>query len=339
LKWPRLVNRFVRGGLVFSLQCLVVFACSISGIPGIGGPSLVKIYAATANGFSFSESNGTSWDNFTTAQGLPTNVVNGLFVVNTGTFATVYAATTGGLSVTTTTGTSWSTLLPGISTNGVSVIGSGSAASIYVATSAGLQISTDGGGSWLPTAALSPTPISDVVVVGFSVYAAVSGNGTSNGLQVSLDGGNTWTQYTPTGSATNNVFGVFDDGINAYAATDAGLFVAPNTSLTTWTQVLSGVIQGVYVLGGLGGSIYAATNGGLSVSTTSGASWTTYTTANGLGSNTVRGVYAVSTTVGTFIYAATTGGISISLNGGATWKNYTTTSGLGSNTVNGVSAQ
>ena len=39
-------------------------------------------------------------------------------------------------------------------------------------------------------------------------------------------------------------------------------------------------------------TIYAATAGGLSVSRDGGATWTTYTTANGLASNDVYSVYA-----------------------------------------------
>ena len=50
--------------------------------------------------------------------------------------------------------------------------------------------------------------------------------------------------------------------------------------------------------------MYAATAGGLSISTDGGATFTTYTTANGLGSNFVLGVYADGATV----YAATNGG-------------------------------
>ena len=62
--------------------------------------------------------------------------------------------------------------------------------------------------------------------------------------------------------------------------------------------------------------------------------FTNYTTTNGLGSNTVRGVYAIGSTV----YAATAGGLSISTDGGTNFTNYTTTNGLGSIGVNGVYA-
>ena len=56
-----------------------------------------------------------------------------------------------------------------------------------------------------------------------------------------------------------------------------------------------------------GSSIYAATDGGLSISTNGGSSFTNYTTTNGLGNNIVNGVYAS----GSSIYAATRGGLSI----------------------------
>ena len=52
-------------------------------------------------------------------------------------------------------------------------------------------------------------------------------------------------------------------------------------------------------------TIYAATSGGLSISTNGGTTFTNYTTANsGLGGGVVKGVYAVGGTV----YAATQGG-------------------------------
>ena len=79
-------------------------------------------------------------------------------------------------------------------------------------------------------------------------------------------------------------------------------------SFQTFTSANCGladdVINGVYVSAS-GTDIYVATqpfnqNGGLSVSTTGGGAWTNYTTANGLGSNTVYGVYAS----GGNIYAA-----------------------------------
>ena len=63
-----------------------------------------------------------------------------------------------------------------------------------------------------------------------------------------------------------------------------------------------------------GGSIYAATYGGLSISSNGGTSWNNYTTSNGLVNNNVNGVYASGST----IYAATGSGVSIAQQSGPT---------------------
>jgi len=58
-----------------------------------------------------------------------------------------------------------------------------------------------------------------------------------------------------------------------------------------------------------GGTIYAGTNGGgLSVSTNGGTSWTTYTTADGLGADFLQKMYISDNT----LYVATSnGGLSV----------------------------
>ena len=103
------------------------------------------------------------------------------------------------------------------------------------------------------------------------------------------------------------------------------------TNKTTSNGLGNNYVNGVYAVGS---TVYAATDGGLSISTNGGTSFTNKTTTNGLGDNTVNGVYAVGPTV----YVATNGGLSILFNGGATFTNYTTSSGLGSNFMNGVFA-
>src|SRR5262245_47465053 len=69
-----------------------------------------------------------------------------------------------------------------------------------------------------------------------------------------------------------------------------------------------------------GSTVYAATFGGLSISTNGGITFTNRTTADGLGSNVVYSIFADGSTV----YAATEGGVSISTNGGITFTNRTT---------------
>jgi hypothetical protein len=193
--------------------------------------------------------------------------------------------------------------------------------------------------------------VNGVYAIGSTVYAA-----TFSGLGISTDGGLTFTNKTVANStlANNNVQGVYvlstDSGNVAYAATAGGLSINYNggpsfTTRTTTAGLGSSYVLGVYVVGdqtcgssggsGQGCTVYAATNGGLSISTDDARSFTNKTTVNGLGSNTVYGVYVIGSTV----YAATGGGLSISTDGGATFTNKTNANnGLGSNTVYGVYA-
>ena len=70
----------------------------------------------------------------------------------------------------------------------------------------------------------------------------------------------------------------------------------------------------------------------MGISTDGGATFVNRTTADGLGTDVVRGVFADGATV----YAATDGGLSISTDGGSTFTSYTTANGLGNDTVFGV---
>lgn len=60
------------------------------------------------------------------------------------------------------------------------------------------------------------------------------------------------------------------------------------------------------------------------VSNSGGKSWATYTIDNGIGDNTVNGVFFS----GPAICAATDGGLSLSSNGGGSWTTYTRANGL-----------
>jgi len=114
-------------------------------------------------------------------------------------------------------------------------------------------------------------------------------------------------------------------------------YIFTNYTFTNWPAGPGGSLVASAVLGlyAQGNSIYAGTYGGLSVSANGGASFTNYTTANGLGNNQVNGIYVNGDTV----YASTQGGLSISVNGGAAFTNYTTANGLGYNIVNGAYTQ
>ena len=134
------------------------------------------------------------------------------------------------------------------------------------------------------------------------------------------------------GLGSNIVNGVYATDDTIYAATNGGLSISTDGG-TTFTNYTSGL--GNNLVRGVyatDDTIYAATNGGLSISTNGGTTFTNYT--SGLGSNAVYGVYAIGSTV----YAATANGLSVSTDGGATFTNKTTTDGLGSNFVTGVYA-
>jgi len=106
----------------------------------------------------------------------------------------------------------------------------------------------------------------------------------------------------------------------------SGMTQATSPSLSFVTRTTAdglghNIVSGVYAVGS---TVYAATDGGLSISTNGGESFTNRTTTSGLGSHFIRAVYALDDTV----YAATASGLSISTNGGATFTNRTSADGL-----------
>jgi hypothetical protein len=90
-------------------------------------------------------------------------------------------------------------------------------------------------------------------------------------------------------------------------------------------------LKGVFASGS---NVYAATWGGLSISTDGGVSFINKTTSDGLGSNIVKAAFAS----GQNIYAATESGLSISTDDGLSFINKTTSDGLGNDFIRGVFA-
>ena len=118
---------------------------------------------------------------------------------------------------------------------------------------------------------------------------------------------------------------------DTYTNASATLYTGLGNPYNPYSFGMGGVPFGVYASGS---TVYAATGGGLSISTNGGVTFTNKTTENGLGYDIVIGVYASGSTV----YAATVGGLSISTDGGGTFTNKTTANGLGDNWVRGVYA-
>ena len=224
--------------------------------------SSTKIYAATAGGLSISDNNGATFSNKTTANGLGSNIVNDVFVDETGN--NIYAATLSGLSISINAGVSFTDNAIG-SVRGVFVEGT----NIYAATATGLSISTDAGANFISKTTangLGNNNVNDVYKVGNVLYVATSG-----GLSISTDNGNTFSnKTTANGLGNNNVSSVFAIGDFVYASTVGGLslsndngntfFVNKNTTDGLGTNTINYAFS-------LGNNIYAATTGGLAIAT------------------------------------------------------------------------
>jgi hypothetical protein len=294
--------------------------------------ALSLICAATADGLSYS-SDGTSWQNKKTVDGMSGNFVKGVYSPTTN----IYAATSTGLTVVSNGGTTYTKYLESEYVNSAYYN-----SIIYAATNNGLAYKTKTAWSFYTTANnLGSNTVYAVRVVvctwpetTTTLYAATAG-----GLSYFTIGDAKWTNRTTAdGLGSNIVYGLHVVGSlfrTIYAATNGGVSISTNggSSWTNYTVAANGLannkVNGVYYSNP---AIYAATQGGLSRSTNGGTSWETLNTGAGL---TVYGVYAAGST----IYAATSNGMAISTNYGVGWDVYTTLDGLGHNTVYGVSAK
>lgn len=150
----------------------------------------------------------------------------------------------------------------------------------------------------LANSSLVDNRVRAVYAIDDTIYAGAEPFSGPGGLSISSNGGGTFsTRNMTNGLGSNNVYGVYT----------------------------------------VGSTVYAATDGGVSLSTDGGTSFTNRSranTGNTLGSNQVNGVYVTDDT----IYAATGNGLSISINSGATFVNRRTGDGLGNNQVYAVYA-
>ena len=159
---------------------------------------------------------------------------------------------------------------------------------------------------------------------------------TAKGLGVSIDNGATFTlPVSVSGDVINDVFA---NGNGIYLATQNGVRINTDPSLDgsagTFTTAIGNAVTAIYARGM---DVYAASSGGLYASSDDGVTFNLYTTAEGLGSNSVTDVFVGSD--GT-VYAATTMGISILYPGETSFvtTNLLThpMSGLLSNNINSV---
>jgi hypothetical protein len=288
----------------------------------------------------------TSFTNRTTANGLGSDIVNGVYVEG----QNVYAATEGGLSISTDGGITFSnrTMANGLGSKNVNrVIANGS--NVYAATEGGLSISSDGGNTFTnrtTTDGLGNNYVSSLAVVGSTVYAA-----TNRGLSISTDGGVTFI-YRAASDDMGYGFAhdIYVDGSKIYLSTLSGVSISSDGGRSFVNRKAdSGLGRGMFPstkgLFAFGQNLYAATQDGLSVSLDGGQTFRRqWIAANiGLGCDYINDVFVSGKT----IYAATglgiadcfdglVGGLSMSTNGGRTYTNLTTANGLGNNMVNEV---
>jgi len=193
-------------------------------------------------------------------------------------------------------------------------------------TGGGLSISTNGGATFTnKTTAndLGSNDVRGVFAVGSTIYAAtypVGYPGTGGGLSISTDGGTTWTTKTSADLGSNFVTSVYvvagtphntiyvGTKMNDYTAHDGGLSISTDGG-TTWTTKKSGLAAG-----DLCSTVDPSTPG-----------------SPNYGCNTVNSVYVN----GLNIYLATSRGLVYSNDGGSTFSNVS--SGLGTISANGVS--
>lgn len=151
--------------------------------------------------------------------------------------------------------------------------------------------------------------------------------GTERGVFVS-DGGEAWTELT---SGLGRIGSIFARGSKVLMGTGGGgLHVSIDGGATFAARDVGGPLASVHDVLAVDEKVFAATGDGLAVSVNKGVTFTLRTTAQGLGSNTVRDLVLDNGR----LYAATASGLSISDDDGATFTNHTT--GLASTSVNAI---
>jgi hypothetical protein len=283
------------------------------------------IYAATENGLSISEDSGMSFTNYTSANGLGSNIVHSVEVSG----SVIYAATDNGLSKSNDGGASFTnyTTANGLGSNKVNdVYISGSV--IYAATDNGLSISTDGGNSFVNRIPPTGPIINSVAVSGSTIYASTSG-----GLSVSTDNGNSFSIWIIETGAHNVAF----SGSTPFAATSRGIYRFSNGAPASQHpdenivggEISSSLTSRVMIYGS---TIYALSyDNALYSSSDMGNSFSYVDWQHGHGPN-IMDILDVCAN-GEMIVAATSSGLYVSMDSGAYFSTSPTDSGLGSNTV------
>lgn len=249
---------------------------------------------------------------------LPTNALRTPYVSGN----SIYIPSDRGVSISHDGGATFSTktFAQGLRCNNAYGVSLDSSGRIFVATSCGLSVSTDGGNTF------SNTPLSGSLLSVYISGSVIYVGHYNGGMSFSTDGGASFTNRTTAhGLASNYVTGFFVDGTTVYAYhstyASTGFSYSTNgcTSFLIRNQATNSLpSNSVYGIWANGAIIYAATSGGVGISTDGGVTFSTRTTTQGLGHNMVRSIAVLSGN----IYAGTNSGVSVSTNSGTSFTNY-----------------
>ncbi|MBL0048899.1 MAG: T9SS type A sorting domain-containing protein [Bacteroidetes bacterium] len=243
-------------GIFKSTDDGVTWTNSTVGLPVYNVHTIEAIGSAIFAGYDIgvykSLNNGVSW----------TPVENGLggagvyCLANDATY--LYAGTNDGVYLTNNGGSSWtqsSTGLSSLATYDIAISGS----SIYVAMDDGIYKSTNSAGTWTQVYQ-SFIPVTDIVINGTNVYAALS----YGGALLSTNNGVSWAPINTGFPSINLVYSLTSVSSNIFAGTNDGVFRTSNGG-TSWTGYSAGFPPGTFVNSLATGpaSIYAGTDYGV----------------------------------------------------------------------------
>lgn len=282
------------------------------------------IYLATIYGLSISDDGCATWERRESRNCLGIDVKD---ICKHD--STLYIATGSGLSTSGDDGLTWNhmTVASGLSQRGINRIN-------YVDGLFYLSfgqysyplISADDCETFQPSG-INYYYLGEMCKAGQSLYASFD----YQGFGVLTDG--VWTIHNDShGLPASTVYGFHITGDRKYLGTNAGLCYRPLTDSSSWITrttsdgLGSNSVCDVFVENSI---IYAATSGGLSISTNGGLTWTNKNTSSGLPVSNVTKIKIINNV----IYLASKTGLVISYDGGSTWTKFSDADGLPGNDI------
>ncbi len=331
-------SRALVSTVVLTFLVLSLSDCSLKG----SSSAEATVYAATNGGLSISRNGGSSWTNYTTADGLAVNAINAVCAVG----PNIYAGTNGGgLSVSTDGAAHWTTYTTADGLCGNQILDVCAVdSSVYAVGYGGLSVSTDLGRHWTAYSTaqgLASDSAFGVCVVGSDPSTATIYVSTGAGLSISTNGGTTWATNGGLGAVTLRRVQVVGSTIYAPVAA-SGLYVS-NDGGSTWPGIHLNP-SSIASVWAVGAKVYAAVEavyywspptGALFFSTDSGSTWPYQPYFKG----DILYVFALGSNIYASVHDSANQGMMISADWGSTWTKYTTANGLGDNQINCIFAQ